>query len=76
MSMQAGSRKPVRFRERSYLAYMLTPEPPVYEWLADLTRPLRPLRRLIHRPPLWEAIVVGTARRGFSVKPATVVRRS
>ena len=36
MSMQAGSRKPVRFRGRSYLAYMLTPEPPVYEWLTDL----------------------------------------
>jgi len=34
--MQAGSRKPVRFRGRSYLAYMLTPEPPVYEWLVDL----------------------------------------
>src|SRR6188768_2697222 len=36
MSMQAGSRKPIRFRGRSYLAYMLTPEPPVYEWLTDL----------------------------------------
>lgn len=36
MSMQSGSRKAVRFRGRSYLAYMLTPEPPIYEWLADL----------------------------------------
>ncbi len=36
MSMQSGTRKAVRFRGRSYLAYMLTPEPPIYEWLADL----------------------------------------
>src|SRR5262245_21020088 len=36
MSVQSASRKSVRFRGRSYLAYMLTPEPPVYDWLADL----------------------------------------
>jgi septum site-determining protein MinC len=34
---QSASRKSIRFRGRSYLAYMLTPEPPVYDWLADLT---------------------------------------
>jgi septum site-determining protein MinC len=37
MSVQSASRKSIRFRGRSYLAYMLTPEPPVYDWLADLT---------------------------------------
>ncbi|MBX9840380.1 MAG: septum site-determining protein MinC [Xanthobacteraceae bacterium] len=36
MSVQSASRKSVRFRGRSYLAYLLTPEPPVYDWLADL----------------------------------------
>jgi len=36
MSVQSASRKSIRFRGRSYLAYMLTPEPPVYDWLADL----------------------------------------
>ena len=36
MSVQSTSRRPIRFRGRSYLAYMLTPEPPVYEWLDDL----------------------------------------
>ena len=36
MSVQSASRKSIRFRGRSYLAYMLTPEPPIYDWLADL----------------------------------------
>ena len=37
MSGHSPSRKAIQFRGRSYLAYMLTPEPPVYDWLADLT---------------------------------------
>jgi septum site-determining protein MinC len=36
MSVQSASRKAIRFRGRSYLAYMLTPEPPIYDWLTDL----------------------------------------
>ena len=36
MSVESASRKAIRFRGRSYLAYMLTPEPPIYDWLADL----------------------------------------
>lgn len=36
MSGHSASRKSIRFRGRSYLAYLLTPEPPIYEWLTDL----------------------------------------
>jgi septum site-determining protein MinC len=30
------SRQPMRFRSRSYMAFVLTPEPPIVEWLAEL----------------------------------------
>src|SRR3954454_25397657 len=36
MSVQSTSRRTIRFRGRSYLAYLLTPEPPIYDWLEDL----------------------------------------
>jgi septum site-determining protein MinC len=36
MSGHSPSRKAIRFRGRSYLAYLLTPEPPIYDWLDDL----------------------------------------
>ena len=36
MSVQSTSRRTIRFRGRSYLAYLLTPEPPIYDWLDDL----------------------------------------
>lgn len=36
MSVQSASRKAIRFRGRSYLAYVLAAEAPIYDWLADL----------------------------------------
>jgi septum site-determining protein MinC len=36
MSVPSASRRTIRFRGRSYLAYLLTPEPPIYDWLDDL----------------------------------------
>jgi septum site-determining protein MinC len=36
MSVQSTSRRAIRFRGRSYLAHLLTPEPPIYDWLDDL----------------------------------------
>lgn len=33
----AKPRKPIRLRGRSYLAFVLTPEPPIFEWLAELS---------------------------------------
>jgi septum site-determining protein MinC len=30
------SRQPMRFRSRSYMAFVLAPEPPIVEWLAEL----------------------------------------
>jgi septum site-determining protein MinC len=36
MSDPLTRRKSIRFCGRSYLAFMLTPEPPIFQWLADL----------------------------------------
>lgn len=36
MADPATPRKSIGFRGRSYLAFVLTPEPPIFEWLADL----------------------------------------
>jgi len=36
MSDQARPRKSMRFRGRSYMAFVLTPEAPIFEWLSDL----------------------------------------
>src|SRR5215471_7845236 len=36
MSDQARPRKSMRFRGRSYMAFVLTPEAPLFEWLSDL----------------------------------------
>ena len=38
MSNVAPSRRPVRFRGRSYLAFVLAPEPPIANWLAELEK--------------------------------------
>ena len=38
VSNAAHARAPVRFRGRSYLAFVLAPEPPIADWLADLER--------------------------------------
>src|SRR5215471_15007306 len=36
MSDSVPPRRSMRFRGRSYIAFVLTPEPPIFEWLADL----------------------------------------
>jgi len=36
MSDPVRPRRSMRFRGRSYIAFVLTPEPPIFEWLADL----------------------------------------
>jgi septum site-determining protein MinC len=36
MSSVAQQRSPMRFRGRSYMAFALTPEPPIVDWLAEL----------------------------------------
>jgi len=36
MSDRGPQRKPIRFRGRSFLAYVLTPEPPIFDWLGDI----------------------------------------
>jgi septum site-determining protein MinC len=36
VSSVAQQRTPMRFRGRSYMAFALTPEPPIVEWLAEL----------------------------------------
>jgi septum site-determining protein MinC len=36
MSEPARPKKSMRFRGRSYIAFLLTPEAPIFEWLADL----------------------------------------
>ncbi len=36
MSDPAMRRKSIRFRGRSFLAFVLTPEPPIFQWLANL----------------------------------------
>ncbi len=36
MSDPATRRKSIRFRGRSFLAFVLTPEPPIFQWLANL----------------------------------------
>src|SRR5262249_33351194 len=36
MSDPARPRRSMRFRGRSYIAFVLTPEAPVFDWLADL----------------------------------------
>ena len=36
MSAPATQRKSIRFCGRSFLAFVLTPEPPIYAWLANL----------------------------------------
>jgi septum site-determining protein MinC len=36
MSDPIRPRRSMRFRGRSYIAFVLTPEPPIFEWLADL----------------------------------------
>jgi len=41
MSDPARPRKSMRFRGRSYIAFVLTPEVPVFEWLADLDEWIR-----------------------------------
>lgn len=41
MSNTALARAPVRFRGRSYLAFVLAPEPPIADWLADLDKSVR-----------------------------------
>ena len=40
MSSVASSRTPVRFRGRSYMAFVLSPEPPIADWLASLEKSL------------------------------------
>lgn len=41
MSNVASSRAPIRFRGRSYLAFVLAPAPPIADWLADLQESVR-----------------------------------
>ena len=41
VSNVAPSRTPVRFRGRSYLAFVLAPEPPIADWLAELEKSVR-----------------------------------
>src|SRR5262249_11118706 len=41
MSDPVRPRKSMRFRGRSYIAFVLTPEVPVFEWLADLDEWIR-----------------------------------
>ena len=41
MSNAALARAPVRFRGRSYLAFVLAPEPPIADWLAELERSVK-----------------------------------
>jgi septum site-determining protein MinC len=41
VSNAAHARAPVRFRGRSYLAFVLTPEPPIADWLAELERSVK-----------------------------------
>ena len=41
MSNAALARAPVRFRGRSYLAFVLAPEPPIADWLAALERSVK-----------------------------------
>jgi septum site-determining protein MinC len=41
VSNVAPSRTPVRFRGRSYLAFVLAPEPPIADWLAELDKSVR-----------------------------------
>jgi septum site-determining protein MinC len=36
MSDPVRPRRSMRFRGRSYIAFVLTPEPPIFDWLADL----------------------------------------
>src|SRR5215475_14020100 len=36
VSSVAQQRSPMRFRGRSYMAFALTPEPPIVDWLAEL----------------------------------------
>lgn len=41
MSNVASQRTPIRFRGRSYLAFVLAPAPPIADWLADLQESVR-----------------------------------
>ena len=41
MSNAALARAPVRFRGRSYLAFVLQPEPPIADWLRELEKAVR-----------------------------------
>lgn len=41
VSNAAYARAPVRFRGRSYLAFVLAPEPPIADWLAELERSVK-----------------------------------
>jgi septum site-determining protein MinC len=36
LSSLAQQRSPMRFRGRSYMAFALTPEPPIADWLSEL----------------------------------------
>jgi septum site-determining protein MinC len=36
VSSVAQQRSPMRFRGRSYMAFALTPEPPIIDWLSEL----------------------------------------
>jgi septum site-determining protein MinC len=41
VSSVAHQRSPMRFRGRSYMAFALTPEPPIVDWLAELDNWIR-----------------------------------
>ena len=41
VSSVAQQRSPMRFRGRSYMAFALTPEPPIVDWLAELDNWIR-----------------------------------
>ena len=41
MSNVAHARTQLRFRGRSYLAFVLAPEPPIVDWLAELEKSVR-----------------------------------
>jgi septum site-determining protein MinC len=41
MPSVAQQRSPMRFRGRSYMAFALTPEPPIVDWLAELDNWIR-----------------------------------
>ena len=58
VSSVAQQRTPMRFRGRSYMAFALTPEPPIVEWLAELDAWIRSSAGFVGRPVVLDLTAV------------------